>query len=499
MTIPHGSIGVESYSGLQKVKEKGVMPRQYRKDALIIFGLLAFIYAYFYQDSGWNGNSRFGLIFAIVQERRLSIDTYCNRSGTETSDVAYFNGHNYSDKAIGPSMVGVISYVPFYWMKRILNHPSQVMVKMILTFLVIGLPSAISGSLIYILCLYWSKSRFRAYLVTLTITLGTMYFPYSIIFFSHQFASSLLFCAFFMIFLLKERPVISNNVYLFLIGLLLGWALISEFPTAVIILALVVYYFSIVWRNHTYRHFRSIALPMLGGSVPLLLQLLYNKLCFGNFLSIGYQNLSDPYSVSAMGQGLMGIHWPDLSVLYYMTLHPTMGIFWESPALLLSIIGAVFIFWKRRYREEAILAIWVIGSYLVIQSGYYMWWGGDALGPRHIIPVLPFFCVLLVFVPRRLNWPFVILSLVSIGQMTIAAASVVNVPNTMVSKISTLGFFEYSNIYSYCLKQLLNGNFTHNWGYYLLDLKSWSSLIPLLVVSAGVTFFFFRNTDDKIG
>jgi len=188
-----------------------------------------------------------------------------------------------------------------------------------------------------------------------------------------------------------------------------------------------------------------------------------------------------------------------LSVLYYMTLHPTMGIFWESPALLLSIIGAVFILRKRWYREEAILAIWVIGSYLVFQSGYFMWWGGHALGPRHIIPVLPFFCVLLVFVPRRLNWPFMVLSLVSIGQMTIAAASVVNVPETMVLKINTLGYFEYSNIYSYCLKQLLDGNFTHNWGHYLLGLKSWSSLIPLLVVSVGVTFLFFRNTDDKIG
>jgi len=469
------------------------MPRQYRKDAWIIFFLLAFIYAYFYQDGGWNGNSRFGLIFAIVQEGRLSIDNYHDRKGTDTGDKAYFNGHYYSDKAIGPSVVGAILYVPLYWVQQTFNRVSQSDVKIILTFLVIGLPSAIAGSLIYILCLYLSRSRFRAYLVTLTITLGTMYLPYSVIFFSHQFSSSLLFSAFFMLFLLKERPEIWKNWYFFLIGLLLGWALISEYPTAAIILALLFYYFSIIWRNPTYRHFRPIGLTMLGGAIPVLLQLLYNKLCFGNFLSTGYTNLPDPYFASSMGQGVMGIHRPDLRVLFYMTLHPTMGLFWESPGLLFSILGAGFMFLKRRYRYEAILAMWIIGSYLIIMSGYYMWWGGYSLGPRHIIPVLPFFCVLLTLFPKRLTWPFVVLSLVSIGQMMIAAASDVQVPDTMVDEIDTLGFFEYSHIYNYCLKQLIEGNFARNLGHQFLGLKTWSSLIPLLVVIAGVTFFFFWN------
>jgi len=470
------------------------MPRHYRRDALIVFCLLAFVYAYFYQPGGYNGDSRFGLIFAIVQEGRLTIDTYQDREGTATGDKAYFNGHFYSDKAIGPSVVGAIFYVPFYWMQRIFNHPSQATVKMILTFLVIGLPSAIAGSLIYILCLYLSGSRSRSFIVTMAIALGTMYLPYSIIFFSHQFSSSLLFGAFFMIFFLKEKPEIGKNWYLFLIGFLLGWALISEYPTVAIILALIAYYFSIVWRNHTYRHFRSIVLPLLGGSIPVLLLLLYNKLCFGNFLTIGYTNLSNPYFGSAMGQGVMGIHWPDLRVLYYMTVHPTMGIFWESPVLLLSFIGAAFMFLDRRYRSEAILAMWVIGSYLVIMSGYYLWWGGWALGPRHIIPILPFFCIFLIFVPKRLTWLLVLLSIVSIGQMIIPAAGVVMVPDTMVSKIGKLGFFEYSNIYSYSLKQLLKNHFAQNLGRLFLGLKSWRSLIPFLLVVAGFTFFFFWNT-----
>jgi len=101
------------------------------------------------------------------------------------------------------------------------NFGSQAGAEAVITYLVIGIPSAIAGSLMYILCWYLSRSRFRAYLVTLTVTLGTMYFPYSIIFFSHQFTSSMLFVAFLLIFFLKERPKKWKKGYSFLLGSLL--------------------------------------------------------------------------------------------------------------------------------------------------------------------------------------------------------------------------------------------------------------------------------------
>ena len=470
------------------------MPAHYRKDALIIFFLLAFTFGYFYQIGGWNGNSRFDLIFAIVREGRLTIDTFQHQGDTTTGDKAFFDGHYYSDKAPGPALVGAAIYFPLYWIRLIFHYVGQTSAEQILTFLVLGVPSALAGSLIYILCLYLSRNRFRAYLVTLITTLGTMYFPYTVTFFSHQFSSSLLFGAFFLIFFLKERPEIWKNWYSFLIGFLLGWAFISEFQTAIIIIALACYYLYAIWRNQNFRHFRSIFLPILGGAIPLIILLVYNKLCFGNFLSLGYAHESDSGFNSSMAQGLMGITWPSLLVLYYWTFQPALGLFWQSPALLFSIVGAVFMFLKRFYRAEAILALWIIGSYIIIMSGYYLWWGGSALGARFIIPILPFFCILLVFVPKRLTWPLLVAGLVSIGQMLIAAASIVQVPNGKLAiRIGTLGFFEYSNIYSYCLKLLLKGKFGQNLGNQLLGLRSWNSLIPLMVVLAGVSFFFLNG------
>ena len=96
----------------------------------------------------------------------------------------------------------------------------------------------------------------------------------------------------------------------------------------------------------------------------------------------------------------------ECSLLYDHASHPWM-YFGNHRCCCWPSSGHGFIFAQRRYREEAILAACIICSYFVILSGYYMWWGGYAVGARHIIPALPFFCLFLVFVPKKLNWPFV--------------------------------------------------------------------------------------------
>jgi hypothetical protein len=471
------------------------MFRAYRRDAAVVFVLLAFAFGYFYQDAGANGNSRFDLIFAAVQEGRLYIDSFHNREETQTIDQAYYAGHYYSDKAVGPSAAGALLYLPMYAIQRLAHLPDLKTVKMLLTFLVIGLPAAAAGSLVYLLARHWSQSRGKAFLVTAAIALGTMYWPYSVVFFSHQFTSALLVAAFFLIYLLKETPTRLGDRYLLLVGLLMGWALISEFPAAVIVLALAGYYLLAVGRRPEYRSWRALLLPGLGGLPPVLLQLAYNRACFGNFFSIGYANLNNPEFGPAMQQGLMGIQHPNWHALFYMTFHPTLGLFWQSPVLLLSVFGAAALLWNRARRAELALSVLVIGAYSVMMSGYYMWWGGWALGARHIIPILPFFCLLLAFVPRRLDALLAVLCTVSVGQMLIAAASDVQVPDGMVRQIRTLGFFEYSNIYSYCLERLRQGYFAENLGHLLFGLSSWASLLPLLAGEAGITAFLFRGEE----
>src|SRR5579863_2978113 len=68
-----------------------------RIHALLIFGVIFFSYAYFYEGGGWNQNSRFDLVRAIVERHTLRTDAYYQN----TEDRAYVHGHYYSDKAPG--------------------------------------------------------------------------------------------------------------------------------------------------------------------------------------------------------------------------------------------------------------------------------------------------------------------------------------------------------------------------------------------------------------
>ena len=71
-------------------------PAHWRAACLLgLVSLLSFLY--FYEGGGWNQNSRFDLLRAIVEQHTLRIDSYHEN----TQDKAHFQGHYYSDKAPG--------------------------------------------------------------------------------------------------------------------------------------------------------------------------------------------------------------------------------------------------------------------------------------------------------------------------------------------------------------------------------------------------------------
>src|SRR5487761_99793 len=79
---------------MSPLAEKSALVRK----AAILLGLLSFLsFLYFYEGGGWNQNSRFDLLRAIVERHTLQIDDYHQNTG----DKAHFAGHYYSDKAPG--------------------------------------------------------------------------------------------------------------------------------------------------------------------------------------------------------------------------------------------------------------------------------------------------------------------------------------------------------------------------------------------------------------
>ena len=69
----------------------------HRKAAFLLAVVTLFSFSYFYEGGGWNQNSRFDLLRAIVERHTLQIDAYHEN----TQDKAHFQGHYYSDKAPG--------------------------------------------------------------------------------------------------------------------------------------------------------------------------------------------------------------------------------------------------------------------------------------------------------------------------------------------------------------------------------------------------------------
>lgn len=83
--------------------------------------------------------------------------------------------------------------------------------------------------------------------------------------------------------------------------------------------------------------------------------------------------------------------------------------------------------------------------------------------------------------------------------MLIASASDIMVPDDRVMDIRRLSYFDYSNIYSYCLQLLLNGYFALNLGRRVLGLQAWNSLIPVFLVFITATLLLFgRNIRDLV-
>src|ERR1700747_1374855 len=71
--------------------------RSHRKVAVLLGGITFLSVIYFYEGGGWNQNSRFDLLRAIVERHTLQIDAYQQNTG----DKAHFAGHYYSEKAPG--------------------------------------------------------------------------------------------------------------------------------------------------------------------------------------------------------------------------------------------------------------------------------------------------------------------------------------------------------------------------------------------------------------
>jgi hypothetical protein len=135
------------------------------------------------------------------------------------------------------------------------------------------------------------------------------------------------------------------------------------------------------------------------------------------------------------------------------------------------------------------MLLWIatVASQMTIISAWCDWRGGSAIGPRHLIPVIPFLMPAVAFwfgVPHRrwvraAGWTLVGLSCVLVWISSMAGQSF---PTTHIG----------NPLVEFSWPQLQAGDVTRNLGM-LAGLRSWWSLLPLLTAVAATVWLMQRT------
>lgn len=475
------------------------------QEALLIFTIVLTAYGYFSWGLDWNVNSRLALVKAFVEEGGFEIDTYVTQD-LGTLDSAYLNGHYYTDKAIGASSIGAIVYFPIYWFCQAagITLSTQTFVNL-LTFLTVSSLAALFAPFSYLLIKHLTNNPKKAMVISLGISLGTPLFKYSTAYYGHSIVAVLYFMAVLIWFNANRRKNISLFPA-FLSFFLLGLVIITEYPTALLLAVLLPYIIYTLYKSGQILTWKLYGAMALGFTIPIVILLYYNNSVFGTPFTTGYAYESSEAYNSAHQESVMGIGAPSIFVFWYQTFQPAFGIFWQSPILFLVFPGWIHMVRTREYRAESIFCFTAIFLYILMFSGYYMWWGGLSFTPRHLIPILPIFVLPLAFVPGMLFTPLALGGAISFFQnLVMTASGFEGLPAYLNEYLRPLwkmhGILQPKGmlVYDICLPNVIKGDLMNNRGLDLFGLSGTSTLLPLLFAEMGLLFLYLKVKINKSG
>lgn len=376
----------------------------------VLFFLCTLLLCSWHLDRGLNANtvSRAAMVAAVVEHGTLRIDAYHELTG----DKALIDGHYYSDKAPLPALLMIPVYAPLVALGVLGPGEHGLMTDKLLMlggFLCGSVPLAL------IITLCWLRIRsnataFSPALLAALPFLGSFLFVYSGSFNAHLLGALFLLLAF--IALERERH--------FVAGALCGCAVLCEYPLVLFPLAWVVWiFFTAADRRAAFQRVLRFA---LGGLPLLVLMLAYNVLLTGDPLSVGYQHEAN-YTFM---HDSFGMAHPTLASMWGLTFSPYRGLFVYMPVMLLVVLALVLALRTRGFRTNAEILTPCLLSFLLIAS-YGMWWGGWAIGPRHLSAaavLLAYRGLSLVAEHRWMRWPFAALNVVGVGIAFIAKNTV---------------------------------------------------------------------------
>jgi hypothetical protein len=344
-------------------------------------------YAYFYQAGGWNQNARFALVRAILESGTLQIDAY----QLHTGDRAVWNGHYYLDKAPGASLMVVPPVAVARVISRVfgvspLTFPGIAWTSYAATVVSSGVFTTIAALTIYFLALRWGYSRGAGIFAATAYGLAGPAWAYATLFMGHAVAAGCLMLALWAAFDL-ERPESRWRSMSVLLGLSLGWAVVTELQTAVPAVVVLGVALGRAWRARR-ADFWPIALwTCAAGGLCAVILLGYNFLAFGSPFHLGY---SSEEHFAEMRTGFFGITTPEWWRVRELLIGSYRGLLPLWPLAAVMPIGLAILAVDGQRRAAALVALFVCVYYLVLNASYFYWEGGWAYGPRQLVTAFPF-------------------------------------------------------------------------------------------------------------
>jgi len=399
----------------------------FRKAALLLGGVIFFSFLYFYEGGGWNQNSRFDLLRAIVERHTLRIDAYHEN----TQDKAHFEGHYYSDKAPGLVFLAVpVALVARPLMRGAGVDPMSARGLVILSYLVsagaVALPTALAAVCLFFLGLRFGAGLGGAAFGSLAMSLGTPLWAYASLFWGHALAAAcLLFGLAAAIKLRDARTPTADFLWALTVGLAAGWATVTEYPAAPASALLAFLALSQAWPRGATARWRAIAGVALGAAICLAVLLGYLYAAFGSLRpSYSYY---DSNSFTFMQQrGYMGLTYPHPDRLLKLLFGCSRGLFFAAPVAFAAPFGLWTLWKKKEYAVPAAVAAAITLYYFLFNASFYWWKAGLSFGPRYAGACLPLLCCGLAVIWQRSTtaWRRVLLALGAVSVLiTLMAVS----------------------------------------------------------------------------
>ncbi|MCL5257399.1 MAG: hypothetical protein M1319_06340 [Chloroflexi bacterium] len=377
--------------------------------AVWIFFMLLGLY---FVTNAWDFGAIDGEIMYRTTERlatanSIQIDQVPGRGGVRGVD-----GKKFSKYGLGQPLVSVILYDAGGFAQQLFFPRGAV--SNLHRFFVQSLDMLVTPAaavFVYLFSRRLYSSKRVAIVLAVLFGVGTIAWPYSKLYFSEPLFGLCVLASAYCLYLVsvggkspedagigERSPAVGwkRKTYLALGGLLFGYALLTRVSGVVMIPVMAAYFFYIIiMANGTWRLWRAgngiakrrlirqPALDLAAYAIPF-------AVVVGILLWHNYARFGDVFN---NGYGAEGFTTPLLEGLYGFLFSSGNSIFLYSPV----IIMAPFTFRRflSRCAPEALVFAGLIVVNILYYSPWHAWEGGFCWGPRFLVPMIPFFILMI--------------------------------------------------------------------------------------------------------